>query len=192
MSKHEAFVKKLCTILVAQKKCSEREAFDLEKSFQDSDQDQFDDFLLEEDLISSADLLEALAEYYQVDAFDVVGHFFDRHDLIKFPKEFLLIEGIIPLEDDESTLVMIASDPADPQLLAKIGTYVSYDIQFRVGLRRDICDAVKEFYNKSLSEEGVQTIYDDPELPADIVHEEHEEAEKLDEEFVHDSEQEEL
>ena len=70
-----------------------------------------------------------------------------------FPKDMLLRNAIIPLEVDENMMIMVASEPDDPELLFEIGEYVSYDIQFYVGLGRDICDAVKEFYDKSDTED---------------------------------------
>ncbi len=58
---------------------------------------------------------------------------------------------------------MVAGNPADQSLLEEIAKHVSYDIQLVVGLRRDICDAVKEFYDKSdsIPEEGEdELLYD--------------------------------
>jgi hypothetical protein len=75
----------------------------------------------------------------------------------------MLQNSFIPLEDDENIMVVVASDPADSNLLVEIGKYVSYDIQFRVGLHHDILDAIKEFYDESLIKEPVQDVYDLPE-----------------------------
>lgn len=192
MKKGEAFVLKITTILVEQKIVSENEAKTLRNLFARSEQDYFDNFLIEEGLINDSDLLNALAQYYQVPFFDVVSHFFDRHNLIKFPKDVLLRNAMIPLEDDENTLVMVASNPEDSNLLMEIGQYVSYDVQFRVGLRRDICDAVKEFYDEALTEGMADDLYDDPAEPLTITHEKIEQAEVRDEEFVHDQQEDEL
>jgi hypothetical protein len=184
--KNERFVTKLLSICVAERIISTADAHALQQSFYDSDADEFDDFLLEEGIIDEADLLKALERYYQVPAFDVVDYFFDRHLLIQFPKDFLLRNGIIPLETDETVLIVVAADPGDSNLLLNIGRYVSYDIQFRVGLRRKICDAVKEFYDKSLTEDMTENIYDDPEQPQRIIEEQISEAEEDAENFVRD------
>ena len=104
-------------------------------------------------LVEEADLLQSLAQYFQVPAFDVVGYFFDTFLLRRFPKGFLLRNALIPLEVDENIMIIIASEPDDSDLLVRIGEHVSFDIQFRVGLRRDICDAAKEFYDKSDTED---------------------------------------
>lgn len=183
MKKHTTFVDDFCDVLVAEKLIASSDAIVIRKAFHDSDADEFDDFLLEQGLISSPNLLHALARYYQVSYFDVKGHFFDRHLLRQFPKDFLLQNGIIPLEDDESTMVMVASNPANTDLLMGIGEYVSYDIQFQVGLRRDITDAIEEHYDKALTEGVEPNLYDEPDV-YDQEQAEIEEREQQDEELV--------
>ncbi|MDP3889141.1 MAG: hypothetical protein Q8Q25_01200 [bacterium] len=152
MKKRETFVQAITDILVKHKVITLQEGNSLQKGFKESSQEIFDDFLLEEGLVDDINILRALAEHYQVPAFDVVGYFFDYNQLHKFPKDFLLRNAIIPLEVDENIMIIVASEPDNPELLARIGEYVSYDIQFRVGLKRDICDAVKEFYDKAPTE----------------------------------------
>lgn len=146
------FVEGLTDILVKRKVINEREAAALKKSFAESAKPNFDAFLLEEGLVDKEDLLQALAEYYQVPSFDAVGYFFDHQLVRMFPKEFLRSNAIIPIEQDENIMVMLASNPADPNLLVRIGQYVSYDIQFQVGLLQDIFNAINEFYDHALTE----------------------------------------
>jgi len=150
-----AFENELTTILVDHHAISQKEAIALEYAFYQSDADEFEDFLLEEGLVAENDLLQALSQYYKVQAFDVVGNFFHRLLLKKFPKGFLLRHGIIPLDADNESIIIIASDPDALGLTEEIAHYVSYDIYFMVGIRRDICDAVKEFYDPSDTEVNV-------------------------------------
>jgi len=152
MEKKEAFTQGLAKILVKNKVIAVQEAQSLQEMFKDSPKETFDDFLLEEGLIEESDLLKALSEYFQVPSFDVVGYFFDHHLITKFPKGFLLRSGIIPLEVDQNMLIVIASDPDEPGLESSIRDYVSYDVNLMVGLKRDISDAVKEFYDLAPSE----------------------------------------
>lgn len=158
--KHESFVEGLMHVLVKQGSCNESEARVIMQSFYDADAYEFDSFLVDEGLVSVSRMLNALEDYYKVPSFDVVGYFFDNQLLHKFPKHLMLQYGFIPLEDDENIMVIIASDPADSNLLFEIGKYVSYDIQFRVGLHHDILDAVKEFYDTSLTQNNEQDQYD--------------------------------
>jgi hypothetical protein len=116
------------------------------------------DFLLSEGLVTRRDILTALSETFQVPWFDVTGYFFDHQLVHLFPKGFLLRNGMIPLMIDEDELIVVAANPADPELLPSFGQYVSWDIQFQVGIRRHIEDAVKEFYDESIT-------YD---IPADL------------------------
>src|SRR5579872_3654486 len=145
----------LLEILIRLHIIAAEDALAIQQSYHESDVDQFDDFLLSEDIVDEENLLQALSEYYQVHAFDVVGYFFERHYVSMFPKEMLLRNVIVPLEVDGNIMVIVASRPDNPDLLSEIGEYVSYDIQFFVGIGRDICDAVREFSDKSDTEDIV-------------------------------------
>jgi len=148
----QTFAEAICDILVDLYKIKPDESKNLKKAFKESEKQYFDEFLLEEGLVDEEDLLQALELYYKVTAVDVTGLFFKRQLLHMFPKDILLRCAMIPREVDENIMVMIVSDPFDTALLKIIGDYVSYDIQFQVGIRRQICDAVKAFYDKSPTE----------------------------------------
>jgi len=152
MENKEAFTQGLAKILVKNKVIASDEAQSMQEMFKDSVKETFDDFLLEEGLVEESDLLKALSEYYRVPSFDVVGYFFDHNLITKFPKGFLLRSGIIPLEVDQNMLIVIASNPDESGLESSVRDFVSYDVNLMVGLKRDICDAVKEFYDLSPSE----------------------------------------
>lgn len=152
MEKRETFAQALCDVLVKQKVVSEAEGRALARAFKSSEKENFDDFLLEEGLVDEDVLLRALAQYYQLPPVDVTGYFFDTQLLRNFPKDFLLRNGIIPLEVEDDFMTVVASNPDNPDLLPAIGAYTSEDIQFRVGLGRDISDSIKEFYDKSLTD----------------------------------------
>jgi hypothetical protein len=159
--KHESFVEGITKILQKRNVVNAQEAHALKNLFKGANKPNFDDFLLDEGLVEKDDLLNALAEYYQVPAFDVVGYFFNHATVRMFPKEFLMSNGIIPAEQDENILIVVASNPADPELLLRIGNYVSYDIQFRVGIRQDIDEAIEEFFERSLTEVDYNEDLDD-------------------------------
>lgn len=163
MKPQDNFVIDFLEILVTNNVISSHESVAIAHNFSLSDHDSLIAFLKEEGVVEADKLLEALSMYFQVPPFDVVGQFFDHELVRQFPKGFLLRNGIIPLECDDSILIMVAHNPNDPELLAKIGEHVSYDIQFRVGFEEDICDAVKEFYDSSLTEvsEDGDYIFDD-------------------------------
>jgi hypothetical protein len=123
----------------------------LEILFKNSDRASFTEFLIEDSFADRRDVLEALSEYYKVPWFDTQGYFFDHALLNQFPKDFLLRNNIIPIEVDEDILVLVAGGPDNQDLLALIGSYVSYDVRFEVGLERDIQDAIKEFYDEPVN-----------------------------------------
>ena len=153
MASDPRFVKEISKILAEQGTVSEGEALAMQDAFERVSQEAFDQFLLDEGLVDEDDLLKALSEYYQVPAFSVGAYFFDTRLLRMFPKSFLLRNALIPVERDENMLIMVAAHPSDENLLPKIGEHVSYDIRFHVGIYGDICDAVKEFYDKATTEE---------------------------------------
>lgn len=142
-------------VLVDLKFVTAEDAVKLLAAYNESDIDQFDDFLLSEGIVEQEHLLEALSQYFQVPSFDALGYFFETHLLRMFPKDMLLKNEIIPLQVDENMMIVIAANPANPDLLFEIGENVSYDIRFHVGIATDICDAVKEFYDKSDVEDEV-------------------------------------
>ena len=143
------FVDSVVSILIENKFLTLKKAKDLKYAFKGNSKETLDNFLLDEGLVDKEDLLFSLSEYYEISYFDPMGHFFDHKLLKKFPKAFLLRNMIIPLEVDENILVFIAGNPKLPDLLSKIGEYVSYDIRFNVGLTRDIIDSINEFYDVS-------------------------------------------
>ena len=140
-------------VLVDLKFIPAEDAVKLLEAYHESDSDQLNEFLLSEGIVSQDSLLEALSEYYQVPSFDVEGYFFENHLLRMFPKGMLLKNEIIPLQVDENIMIMIAANPDNPDLLFEIGENVSYDIRFYVGIGLEICDAVKEFYDKADTED---------------------------------------
>lgn len=164
MEKREKFAQELSEILVKHRIISEAEGRSMQRAFKNADRDNFDEFLLEEGLVEEAPLLTALSEYYQVPAVDVTGYFFDTELLRNFPKDFLLRNCIVPLEMEDDVLIVVASNPDNPDLLSGMGAYTSEDIQFRVGLARDISDAVKEYYDKSLTDLMDEQDYQDEQL----------------------------
>lgn len=163
MKKEETVLESLCAILIKHHVLPAKEQAAIVKGFKDSTAEYFEEFLIDEGLVDDVNVIRALGEYYQVPAVDVVGSLFEHSLLHMFPKDFLLRKAIIPLMVEEDIMIMIAADPKDSELLPRIGEYVSYDVRFQVGLRRHICDAVKEFYDKSLTEvpaeQDMQTLW---------------------------------
>ncbi len=152
MASTHTFVDGFLDVLVRMNVMKKDEAQAADKAFHDAAKENFVDFLLEEGLVDRDDILVALSQFYQVPYFDVVGHFFELHLLHQFPKDVLLRNAFIPLEVDENMLIVVASEPDNPELLNIIGEYVSYDVQLDVGIRLDITDAIKEYYEKSITE----------------------------------------
>ena len=150
MKKDVSFVQRLTTSLLANQAITQKEADSLVAMFHDRAKGRVDSFLLDEGMVEREELLKALSAMYQVPYFDVNGYFFENELLQTFPRDVLITKGIIPLQVDEDILIVVASNPEDPELLDIIGNSVSYDIQFNVGLRRDIMDAVEEYYEPSI------------------------------------------
>lgn len=148
----KTFVEKLADIFVEQGMVSEKEAAAFRRSFKESGKEQFVDFLIEEGLMQPSTILEALSVYYEVPFVDVSDTFFERHLLTMFPKDFLLRNAVIPLEVDQNILFVVASEPHQQGLESSLREFVSYDIEFYVGIRLDITDAIKEFYDEAPTE----------------------------------------
>lgn len=152
MDKQASFVKELTAILVKNKVFAEKEALSLHKLFKEAEKEYFDDFLLEQGLVSKEDLLKALSDLYKLPSVDCEGYFFQTFLLHKFPRDVLHRNAFIPMDvADEDILTVVASEPDDPRLLPLIGDFVSYDVVFRVGLRKDITDAISEYYDEAMT-----------------------------------------
>lgn len=146
----QTYIDELTNILLKIRAIDPEAAKGLEEAFARSSVENFDEFLLSEGLVAKEGLLKALSMLYEVPCIDVDGYFFERFLLHKFPKDFLLRNVMIPYEQDQNILIMVAADPSQAvTLLDQIGEYVSYDIRFQVGLYTDIIDAVEMFYDKS-------------------------------------------
>ncbi|MBV8660936.1 MAG: hypothetical protein JO129_02225 [Candidatus Dependentiae bacterium] len=150
MKKDVSFVQRLTTSLLANQAITQKEADSLVTMFHDRAKGRVDNFLLDEGMVEREELLKALSSVYQVPFFDVNGYFFEYELLHTFPKDVLISKGIIPLQIDEDVLIVVASNPEDADLLDVIGHSVSYDIQFNVGIHRDIIEAIEEYYDQSI------------------------------------------
>ena len=152
MESSENFVKELCEIF-AEKGLFNREDIEaLKRDFRQSSNNAFEDFLIVEGLIPKDDLLEVLSEYYSVPSIDIVGVFFDQHLVTMFPKGVMLRNTFIPYRRDGDILFFVTNNPRNVDLEAIIGEYVSYDVEYMVGLPRDIHDMVKDFYDDPITQ----------------------------------------
>ncbi|HEV2601061.1 MAG TPA: hypothetical protein VGT41_02070 [Candidatus Babeliales bacterium] len=160
MEREKTFVQELCEILVRHNVLSTDDITKVHESFEESSITEFDNFLIDEGLVDREYVLAALSEYYHVPYFDMEGFFFNSFLLHKFPKDFLLRHLIIPLSVDDDILIMVAANPNYPGLESLCRTYVSYDVNFWVGIGTDVIGTVEEYYDESLTEVDIHA--DDP------------------------------
>lgn len=154
-------INRLCAVLDEHKTLKHPDIEVLMRDFQRQSDREFEDFLLEEGLVSKPDLLQALGEVYQMPAIDVEGIFFDHHLVRMFPKDVMLRHGFIPYQVDGDILIVIASEPDDPMIPVIAEKFVSYDVTCFLGVKRDIDDAVEEFFDKSLAFDNENELQDD-------------------------------
>ena len=121
----------------------------VQQLFAESTLGNFEDFLLDTQLVDKNDLLQALGEYYQTTAIDARAEFFDNHLLRMFPIDLMVRRGFAPFRRDGNVLIVVASNPHDDTLTEAIGKFVSYAPLFWVGIRQDIIDVAREFYDIS-------------------------------------------
>lgn len=146
----ETLLEGLVRILSKKGVLQSKDAAVLQREFENHEAQYVEDFLLEEGLVDKEQLLLALQEFYGVQAVDVLGAIFD-HDLIKmFPKDVLLRNCCIPYYRDGNILFVIGTNPQNDDLDAKLREFVSYDIEFFVGIPMHIDMMVKDFYQDTL------------------------------------------
>lgn len=152
MKRPESFIDELSAILIRHHVMAPEESAIYKEQYEQSDLDEFEDFLLEEGLVTKEELLEALGAYYEVPWVDMEGILIDPELVRNFPKDFLVRNEIIPIQLEEDFLTVAAAHPDDETLLANIGKFVDVDVRFQVSFARDITDAVKEFYDHAVTE----------------------------------------
>lgn len=150
MIKKQIFVNRLADTFVKLQVFSPDEAESLVKEFQGRAKGRIDDFLLDEGIVDRETLLKSLQSVYGLMPFDVRGHFFNHQLLLFFPKDFLLNKGFIPLDVDDEIMTIVMSNPEDEDTLDTLSRYVSYNVNVFVGIRRDITDAIEEYYDEDV------------------------------------------
>ncbi len=147
-------VQQFAALLTEQKSLTEPEAISLARDFRDRSIDATVDFLLEEGLVQKPEILNALSRLYQVPYLDVTGYFFE-HDLVhSFPEDFLTGNTMVPVDLEEGILGVVTNDPRQEGLVGRIAQHFpNANIEFMVGIKRDIIDAIREFHRRSLTAE---------------------------------------
>jgi hypothetical protein len=142
----------LINILAERGVLKAEDAGSLKREFETNDAQHFEDFLLEEGLVEKDELLQALQQLYGVRAIDVLGEMFDHDLLVMIPKDVLLRNFCLPYYREENILFVITNDPSNDELVEILQKFVSYDIEFFVGIPMHIDMMIKDFYQDELYE----------------------------------------
>ncbi len=145
------FIDRFSEILVQQGVIDEQDILGIHREFKSGENLRFEDFLLKVGIVDRPELLKALSIYYEVPAIDVIGEFFDHHDLRLIPKGVMLRHHFIPYTRENDNLMVIAADPNDINLAITIGKYISHNIIFAVGIASDIRESINEYYDESIT-----------------------------------------
>ena len=111
----------------------------------------FEEFLIEEEIVTKPELLEALSQYYELPALDVIGEFFDHHFLTLIPKSVLTNNIVLPYRREGDILTVVAAQPDNPKLPEILARHISHEIVFMVGYGPDIIETIDEFYDESIT-----------------------------------------
>jgi hypothetical protein len=152
MEKEFLFAQEITRILKKNRVFDEQKARDCINLFKERSKGRFEYFLLDEGLVEKEDYLQALSEFFTIPAFDCSGFFFETHLLHLFPKDIMLRNAFIPVQVDQSIMLIVANNPTN-ELRNLINIYVVHAIEFNVGIERDITDAISEYYDESVTEE---------------------------------------
>lgn len=144
------FVNRVAQAFVKLKVMSELEAESFEKEFSGRTKDRVDEFLLDEGVVDRETLLKVLQSVHAIPSYDVRGYFFNHQILMLFPKDFLENKAVIPLDVEDDILTVVVSNPEDDEILSIIGNYVPYNVNVMVGIRRDILEAIEEYYDEDV------------------------------------------
>ena len=139
----------ICALVVRKEWWTQKKADEIAATFRSRTMQSFIKGIIENNYLPKGKLLSILSEYYATPSFDVTGYFFSRDLLHQIPIDVLFRHEVIPLQVEENILEVIASDPANVDLVSTLRNFVSYDIQVLVGIGDDIKLAVREFYDKA-------------------------------------------
>lgn len=145
------FIDEFSEILIQQGVIKKEDLLGIHRAYKSGEVIRFEDFLLKENIAERSDILRSLSIYYDLPAIDVLGEFFDHHNLRLIPKSVMLKYIFIPYTRDNDNLIVIASEPNNIRLSVVIGQCVSHNILFAVGIASDIIDAVEEYYDESIT-----------------------------------------
>ncbi len=148
----EHFVEEFSEILANDSALKRKEVPSLIEDFNRRSDLRFEEFLIHENVISRAQLLDALSKYYSMPSMDVRGIFFDHHLVSMFPQDVLVRHAFIPYFKDGDVLVVVTASP-DDELDEIINKFVSYSPDYLVGYFRDILDSVEEYSDVALTDE---------------------------------------
>ena len=87
------------------------------------------------------------------------------------PEEVLLNHLFIPYQRENDNLWVVAAEPDDPHLPVVLGKYLSHNFNFMVGLPQDIRDAIREYYDESITYQPYDIANQQMERSAIDVHE---------------------
>lgn len=155
MTKHH-FVNRIAQAFVKLKVMSAVEAESFEKEFSGRSVERIDEFLLDEGIVDRENLLKVLQSVYNIPSNDVRGYFFNHQILMLFPRDFLVNKAFIPLDIDNDILTIVVSNPEDEETMGMIGDYVPYSVNVLVGIRRDIIDAIEEYYDEDVATSDIE------------------------------------
>lgn len=150
------FVSRISQAFVKLKVMSAVEAESFEKEFSERSKGRVDEFLLDEGIVDRENLLKALQSVYNIPSYDVRGHFFNHQILMLFPRDFLVNKAVIPLDIENDILTIVVGNPEDDETLGMIGDYVPYSVNVLVGIRRDIIDAIEEYYDEDVATADIE------------------------------------
>jgi len=149
-TKNGGILQGLTTILADKGSINPEEIDTVQKLFSEQEL-PYEEFLIAEGIVTKPELLDALAEYYELPALDVIGEFFDHHFLRLIPKGVLLRNAIIPLRREGDLLEVVVAQPDDAELLPLLWEYISDEVTLMVGFAPDIRETIEEFYDKSIT-----------------------------------------
>lgn len=150
------FVSRVSQALVKLKIMSAAEAESFEKEFSGRSKGRVDEFLLDEGMIDRENLLKVLQGVYNIPSYDVRGYFFNHQILMLFPRDLLVNKAVIPLDIDNDILTIVISNPEDEETMSMLGDYVPYSLNVLVGIRRDIVDAIEEYYDEDVATSDIE------------------------------------
>lgn len=130
---------------------------------------RFEDYLVQEKIVSDEDLARALAVKFQVEYIPAIAEkMADPEILAKVPLKFLREHAVMPLVIKPDNVTIVTSDPYDYQPLDEMKLVFGDALQIALATKSRIIEGINRYYPLEGTKEVIEELEEEKELAAGV------------------------